>query len=614
MNGNIESMLAEAVHNHQAGRLGEAEEAYRRILAAAPDHPEGLHFLGLLSHQQGRGGEAVALMERAIEQAPTNVFFRSNLGAVYAELGEAGEAIRCDRRALEIEPDDAVTHYNLGKTLEDAGEPDEAIGSYRRSIGIDARFRDAHGNLGALLWKSGLLDEAVACGRRALGIDPNHAPFHSNLGLALKEQGKLDDAIASFRCAVEIDPGYAGAHFNLGMTFADRGNMAEAMASYGRALAIDPNHGRAAAFLYANLRNSGDWARCEALAVRLDTFANAALQNGTRVPETPLLNIARSTDAGRNLAVAKSWSDDISRRCSRIRLADSPSRGPGSRITVGYLSYDFNDHAVGHLISGLFQHHDRSLFKILAYSSGLDDGSSYRRRVIEGCEEFLDIRGMGHAEAARRIRIDGVDILVDLNGHTTGARLEICAMRPAPVQISYLGFPGTTDADFFDYIVTDRIVTPEESARYFSEDFLYMPDCYLINDDAQAIPSRKSTRTEAGLPENAFVFSSFNQPYKIDQTVFGVWMRLLNDVAGSVLWLSKANDLVQFNFSQAAESSGIDPKRLIFAKRVADKDAHLARLTLADMDTPQQRTPFGLGFLSSLLWALISHPAFPQVY
>ena len=276
-------------------------------------------------------------------------------------------------------------------------------------------------------------------------------------------------------------------------------------------------------------------------------------------------------------------------------------RSANGKIVIGYLSEDFRNHPVGHLTCGLYRLHNRGDFKVYGYSYGKDDGSSYRRQIMLGCDRFVDIRSLNSLEAARRIYDDRVDILVELGGHTAGSRLDICALRPAPIQVTYLGFPGTTGAEFIDYIITDKIVSPETHGRYYSEKMAYVPHCYQINNNRQQISENKWSRQDFQLPETGFVFSSFNQPFKIEPMMFAAWMKILRNVPGSVLWLLWDNAIAEKNLRQAAALGQVDPRRLIFSTKMSKED-HLGRMRLADLalDT---RIYNGHTTTSDCLWA-----------
>lgn len=464
-------LLTLANKHHQAGRFAEAEEMYRRILKAQPESAEALHFLGLIAYQRGRNKEAIELIDRAIAIVPGNAYFIANLGLIYNESGKYDEALRCSRRAVEIDPEEANGHFNMGKALEDLWRPDEAIESYRHAISLRPEFVGAHVNLRKLYYRRGETEAAIEACRHALEIDPDLVAALGNLGNALRSAGMLGEAVASYRRAIAIDPKSADAYYNLAITLKDEKSLEEAIESGRRAVAIDPDHRGAAGILVNYLYETCCWDEARALAPIVDRQNAAAIAAGEPTGETPLSHLCRSMNQQANLAVARSWSVNATRRAggSSDDFRHSTAKAAGERITVGYLSSDFMDHPVAHLIEDVIAWHNRHAFQINTYSSGSDGENPYRERIARHCDSFVDIRGLGHGDAAKRIRDDGVDILIDLNGHTKGARPEIAALRPAPVQAVFLGFPGTSGADYFDYILTDRTVTPEESIDQYTE-------------------------------------------------------------------------------------------------------------------------------------------------
>ncbi|HJN22803.1 MAG TPA: tetratricopeptide repeat protein [Rhodospirillales bacterium] len=605
-----------AVNHHRVGRLAEAELLYQQILNLRPNNADVLHLLGLVAYQSNRLEQAIGLIAKALQLEPGNTKFLTNMGSVYSAQAHVDEAIGCYTRALEIDPKYADAHYNLGNALKDQGRLDEAIACYRRSLEIECRSADALYNLGMALSKRGVLDEAIVCYRHVLEIDPHFMDALTNLGIALKGQGKLDEAIgcyrqalqtdpqsavaetnlgnafsyldrraeaiACYRRALEIDPGFAEGHFNLASALKEQGNLAEAIDHCRHALDINPNYATAAASLLHFLQHACAWNDFKKLEAKVDAWIDMAIESGEKSVENPYFLTTRCTDPERNFKVCRSWGADIGKRMASLNLCFDleQNRGPNTKITLGYLSSDFRNHSVGHLIAGLFGCHDRDAFQVIAYSHGHDDGSSYRQRIEQGCDSFVDISQFDDAQAAQRIFEDRVDILVDLNGHTTGNRLQIPALRPAPLQIAYLGFAGGNGTDFFDYIITDRTVTPPEQAEFYSEAFIYMPYYYLVHDREEISP-KAITRADEGLPEDAFVFCSFNNAHKIEPLAFAVWMNLLNALPDSVLWLLESNPLAKANLIEAA-AKGVNAERLVFAAK-RKKDEHLARLRLADL-------------------------------
>jgi len=619
---NATAILETALVHHQAGRFAEAEQRYRQLLTVEPDNPDALHLLGLLRHQVGRHVEAIELIERAVRHTEPNEHFLNNLGQIYKAVGRYADAVTCYRKAIAVNARFAEAYNNLGNALSGLGAVDEAVAAYRQALAVQPDFVLAKYNLGSTLRGAGYLDEATALLREVVAAHHGHADAHNNLGLAFLDQGLVGDAVARFQNALAAQPNNADALNNLGCAFArlelpdqsvdfferalalnpnhadalnnraihlkEAGRLEEALAGYRGVLKTDPNHAYAATNLLFSLGSACAWPEYTALARDIDRRTREAIAKEQTPPERPFHNIIRCADPELNYHVARLWSREITRRTRSASTGFSFSnrRGPRPRLTIGYLSRDFRYHAVGHLVHELFGLHDRGRFAIHAYSFGSDDGSSYRRRIENDCDLFLDVRALDDIETARRIHADGVDILIELTGFTQNNRLGIAALRPAPIQVTYLGFAGTIGGDFFDYIITDRTVTPEDHARFYAEKFVYMPDCYVVHG-REPIATSPPTRAQAGLPDSAFVFCSFNQGHKITPEIFGVWMALLEEFPTSCLWLYKGNPLMIKNLRAAVAEHGVAPDRLIFGEPLP-KDQHLARLRLADLalDTP----------------------------
>ena len=533
---------------HKQGRLAEARPLYAAALASDPGHAEALHLMGLAAYQQGDFDEALARIEAAIRQRP---------GV-------------------------AKYHSNRGNALKEKGRLEEAIAAYRQAIALDAAFADAPFNLGVALREAGDAPGAAQAFQAALRLNPSNVDTRQNLATALYSLGRHDQSIDLFREVLKARPNAAEVHFNLSQTLERAGRYAEAIAEARVALALAPAYAAAAAALHFLMRRCCAWEGMSEVAAVVDADIDAA-GPGVRVAETPFLNVGRCDDPARNLAVARSWGNALANSVLPLFERRPPSPRAEGRIRLGYLSSDMQSHAVGQLMRGLLRRHDHGRFHVSVYSYGRDDGSAYRQDIVRVCDAFVDIRDLAHADAARRIHADGTDILVDLNGWTRGHRLAICAHRPAPVQVGFLGYPGTTGCPFIDYAIVDSVVVPPAHAGLFSEALVFLPDCYLVTDDGQAIAGRGPSRAEAGLPADAFVFCSFNGPAKVEPVMFDAWMRILGAVPGSVLWLRHGDDLADANLRAEAERRGVAGDRLVFARAVPSKDDHLFRMGLADL-------------------------------
>jgi protein O-GlcNAc transferase len=455
-------------------------------------------------------------------------------------------------------------------------------------------------NLGEMLRSLGLWRKAAEAFAHVLELRPDAVAAHNNLASVLRSQGRFRQAEEAYRRAIALMPKEGMLYCNLGHLLKSLDRLDEAAEQYRAALAADPRNHAALVGLYEVAAAQCDWETMAAVAAPLDRATEYALRRGKTPRETPFAHICRKADPARNGLVAQAWARQYEQAPRTVRLPPRGAARSSGPIVVGYLSADFRDHPTAHLIRSLFAAHDRSAVRVHVYSAGPDDGNSYRADIARSADRFADISHMPEMAAARRIAADGVDILVDLMGHTRGNRLGVLAMRPAPVQVAYLGFPGSTGARFIDYLVADRVVLPPQHAAFCTERPIWMPDCYQVNDSAQPVAEAPG-RDAAGLPPDGFVFCCFSQHYKYDPETFACWMRILRAVPGSVLWLAGGLPYAERRLRQAAEQHRIPGKRLIFAPRIP-KPEHLARLALADvaLDT---LTVNGHTTTSDALWA-----------
>ncbi|MHC4077235.1 MAG: O-linked N-acetylglucosamine transferase family protein [Planctomycetota bacterium] len=608
------SLLAEAVRHHRSGELEAAERLYRQILEVDPEHFDALHLAGLVAYRRGRFGEAVELITRAVGVNPNNAEACYRLGNAVVRQGDLEQAIGWYERAVQLQPDYPEACYNLGTAMTQLDRTDEAIRWYERAIKSKADYPEACFNLGNAVSRQGRLQEAVEWYRKALQINPELTAVHNNLANMLMEQGELEGAITHYRQALELEPGYAEAHNNLGNVFvkqgryaaasdcyeqalehgsgnaethknlgvarANQGNRAAAIESFREALRLDPSYVAARSQLLLSQQHLCEW---QDLAAHAEVVIAAVESGSVDVAPHAFLSVAGTTPA-QQLQCARAWA---SKRFDRIiqagRQGEFPhSRDQRERLTVGYLSADLREHPVAMTIAQLIEQHDRSKIKALGYSFGQDDGSAIRRRLEGAFDQFVDLAAADHLSAARKIHDDGVDILIDLMGYTRDSRLEVAALRPAPIQASYWGFCGTTGTSFIDYMLVDEFVIPDEQEGSYSEQLVRLPGCYMPYDGGQEVSAEIRSREQHGLPTDGLVFCCFNNSYKITPAVFDVWMRLLNKVANSVLWLLFDRDEAVANLRGEAQSRGVESQRLVFAPRVPRPD-HLARLQHADL-------------------------------
>ena len=615
----IEMLRDEAYRRYQAGDLATAERLCRQLLQQGPPVAEAVYLLGVIALDVGQTQPAMELFQKTVQLAPDNPVFGNALGEVYLTLDKKSEALACFQRVLALRPTYERGHNNLGRLYHSLGNLAEARSSFAEAVRINPRYAIAHNNLGAIHQALTEYEAATACFRQALSIKPDYPEAHFNLGTVLQAQGDPAGAAGQFQRAIELRPTYTRAFFQLaqvqellrqdyaalasyqeaarlqpddaeiqqqlGNLLIFKGDWAPALSALERSLAIQPDRSESFARLCCARQMVCDWRNYDAEGERLWADASIALANGQVPCATPFQALTLPWSLERQFVIARSHCDSIVKRNRERgieRRHPHPPRIHPDRIRIGYLSGDFYDHPISHLIQGLFGCHDRCRFEVFAYGFGKVDDSIYRQRIVAECEHFVDVSTLSIPALADRIAADGVHILVDLMGHTGINRMAAFALRPAPIQVNFLGMLGTIGADFIDYLITDPTVTPPEYAPYFVEKFATMPHSYLIAEPDPVVVNQKVDRASYGLPENGFVFCSFNGAYKIEPQMFRVWMKILNQVPGSVLWLHTTGPIFEENLRREAQACGVLSERLIFAKWMSRPD-HKTRHRAADL-------------------------------
>lgn len=455
----------------------------------------------------------------------------------------------------------------------------ELVKLYDLALASDPNSLSAYNNRGIALVHQGEFWLAIASFESALAINPHDHDTHINLGGAYYRTGKYQESVEHYRKAVEISPDNTDAHYNLGNTYRQLNLQKQAIACFKRVLELAPQHQDAFYNLCLTSRNVCDWSRYDEFEREMVTRAQTP---GSHLMPFNLLSWCDDPDI--QLQCARHYVDDTI-PLSTPRLNSMPTTD-GGRIKIGYISSDLRQHVVSQLIVELFERHDRDKFEVFAFSLGPKDNGELSERLVKAVDHFMPVGDLSDSEIAALIQQKGIAILVDLNGHSKGARTRILAMRPAPIQMHYLGYIGSMGASFIDYVLVDKVTVPDEMQSFFTEKLLQLP-CYMVHDSQRVVASETMTRKEAGLPDDAFVYCCFNNSYKITPKIFDIWMRCLTTVPGSVLWLVEEGEVVQNNLRREAELRGVNPERLIFAPRIVSAK-HLARLRLADLflDTP----------------------------
>lgn len=669
--------LDDALALHKQGRLAEAAEIYRAIIAQTPNEPDAHNLLGLTEAASGRFNEALALIDQAIALSPQDERYHLNGAGVLRALGRFSEALeyadqavdirndylegwmsrgqiltflnrleealRCYDKAVRLRPGDAVVRTYRGALLNDMQDYRVAIVDFDVAIGNDpvhvkayqgraqarSRINALQGALddlnraheispgqGDILFGRGMIlaalrhdEEALDDFEEALHLLPDDARVRKEIGDIFSRANRLADALNSFDRALELNPDYAEAHNSRGLIMMSLGRFDDALAAFDRAMKIAPalpevKYNRAqtlsqlrrfpeaeAAFSqlvaaghnmpflqghrFAAQLQSCDWSDYAARSRRIAESVMAGVQ-----ADTPFNFLMHGTSAALQLKAAQIF---VETTCPRREppMFQRPDAGQG-KIKLAYLSADFNNHATMLLAAGLFAAHDRQKFEVTGMSFGADDGSEISKAVRSMFDRFIDVHNVSDFEAAKTISDLGIDIAVDLKGHTANSRPGILSYRPSPVQIQFLGFPATMGADYIDYIIADRHLVPEGQESNYAEKIIRLPVSYQVNDNRRPMPEGRPLRIDHGLPSEGFVFCCFNNSFKITPYIFDIWMRLLQNVPGSVLWLLESTTETAGNLRREASTRGVDPARLVFAKRTSFPQ-HLERHQLADL-------------------------------
>jgi predicted O-linked N-acetylglucosamine transferase (SPINDLY family) len=600
----------------QAARDGNHAAAivlYRQTIAQEPNHVEAHSFLGSSLREQGDLVGAIASYGKALALEPRSAEIRVHLAEAQRRLGLLDSAIEtCSqvivldrgnaeahlirglsrqsgsdttgaiddiREAARLRGTSAATFKILGGTLMDAGRIAEAIESLETAAALDPNDYEIFRLLGGCHQATGHVRQAIEGYRKAIALNPKYALTYVHLAGILCLAGESETALAAARIAIRLAPDMPGAYFNLAVALETAGQPSDAIAAYAEALRYKPDFGGALFAKCMLMRQDCIWddiESAEALAQSL-TYKSGE-------PATPF-GVMPMTGALADLHLCNSVYARHMSRCARPALASyapRPIARRSEKIRVGYLSADFRDHATAALLVEVLEAHDKSRFETFGYSIGRTDAHPVTHRILKSLDHFIDLNTLSHVQAAERIRADDIDLLIDLKGYTFQSRCEILVNRPAPIQVNYLGYPTTMGADFIDYIVADRIVAPYAHEAFYTEKIVHLPNSYQSNDRKRKIGDYLPSRAECGLPEQGFVFCCFNANYKLNGRIFDVWMRLLNQTPGSVLWLLASNERAPENIRKEAASRGVDPSRIVFAPKLPGED-HLARMWLGDL-------------------------------
>ena len=533
--------LNRAMRAHASSSLEEAKYFYKKTLIEDPQNSTALGWLGSIEAQLKNHDIAEDLLKKALAKEKNNQHFLLNYANLLYEKRQFHDAVAFYQKAIRQRPSDPICFANLAACYNEQGQP---------LLGL--RVSD-----------------------QAIQLKPDYAEAWSNRGNALQDLKRYEEALASHERALELKPDYAEGWSNKGYTLHELKRFNEAIAHYDKALSLKPDIDWMSGDLLHTKMKICSWS---GLAESLEEISKKVAANEKVVD--PLALLALSDDAL------------LHKKCSEIyiqsrypfnpSLEPIPKRPQSQKIRVGYFSADFHNHATGYLMAELFELHNKGHFELIGFSFGPIANDEMRQRLEKSFDQFIEIGRKSDVEVARLSRDLNIDIAVDLKGFTRDARTGIFAHRAAPIQVNYLGYPGTMGADYIDYIIADKILISPKLQSCYSEKVIYLPNSYQVNDSKRLISDRKFTRQELGLPLNGFIFCCFNNNYKILPATFEGWMRILKAVEGSILWLFQDNSWAAENLKKEAEKQGIAPNRLVFAECLPLPE-HLARHRQADL-------------------------------
>jgi protein O-GlcNAc transferase len=572
-------LFLSAVQHHQAGRLAEAESAYRRILVTQPDHADAAFNLGVALRQRGDADGAIVAYRLALTVTPDYPEAHYNLGNALMAQGSIGEAIAAYLQARRLKVDHAgaaanlaIAYSRLGIALLDQGNPDEATAAFRQAIGLTPHVAEGHYNLGNALKLQRLLSDAATAYRQAIAINPDFAEAHANLGNALLDLGLVDDALAAYAQALRLKPDSPELHYNLGNALKDKGKISDAATAYSEALRLKPDYASAHANLGIVLMGQG----------RLDEAVSAYRAAVTLKPDDAAtfsnllfsLNYDGARTSAELFAAHREWDERYGRSVLRPQ-AYANDRAPARRLKVGYVSPDFRAHSVAYFLEPLFANRNREAIELFCYAD-VQRPDEITARLRGLADRWLSTVDLPDDALAARIGADGIDILVDLAGHTAHNRLGLFARKPAPVQATWLGYANTTGLSAMDYRIVDAVTDPPESQSFASETLLRLPGGFLCYGG----PSGGLDVSAPPCLANGFVtFGSFNNPAKVSQATFDVWARLLTQMPDARLLLKGrglTDETACASFKAQFGERGIAPARIDLVGWLPSSSAHLS--------------------------------------
>jgi predicted O-linked N-acetylglucosamine transferase (SPINDLY family) len=569
-----QTLLQQAIKLHQDGKILDAEKIYITTIKSEPKNFEALHYLGVIKYQQGSYQESIRLIKKAISIKPDYAEAYGNIAMSYKSLQQFDLAIDSLNKAIEIKPRSYSCFYNLGNLNKEIHQYLTAIKYFTMAIELDPNRHEAYFNRGVCHSQLNDIEETKCDYLEAIKIKPDFKEAYKNLSQLYVKEKKNAEAFEILYKLLEIDPDDIISLQMIAELFKDIGKKEHTLSCYKKIIEINPSEFFAEGYIFHLKLFLSDWSEyyedLKSLEEGLSKFKPVA---------APFVGMTAIDDPLLQLASAKSFCKVKGYISTSEELIVAKNN---EKIRIGYYSADFYNHATSYLMAELFELHNKDIFEIHGFSTGQKVDDEMSKRIQQSFSKFHEVSSLNNEQIINLSKEVNIDIAIDLKGHTKDGRPSMFAKRLAPIQVNYLGFPGTTGIKNIDYIVADSVIVPEINQKFYSEKIAYLPNCYQVNDSKRKISEYTFTREELGLPKNAFIFCSFNYVYKINPEVFDSWAKILKQVPDSVLWLMFDNDISSNNLLNEAKKRGVNPDRIIFANRM-DLPLHLARHRLADL-------------------------------
>jgi predicted O-linked N-acetylglucosamine transferase (SPINDLY family) len=575
MNWQINSLLQEAIQNTKRNNFAEAKILLLKILDIEPRNFDALNIIGVISGKENKHIEAINFFKKAQKIKPDNNLVNFNLGKALSEIGKDLDAINYYKIAIRLDKSHLGSWLNFGKSLHQLEKYDEALSYYDQAIKLKPDYFEAHYNKANTLKILKRYDEAIIHYSQAIKLKPDYFNAYIDRGVLFELLKLYDEALFDYDQAIKLKPDSALPYNNKGNVLRNQKHYDQALFNYDKAIKLKPDYPYIFGMILHMKMFLCNW---QNFKVEVENLLLQIYENKKSSYCFPVLALIDSPLTHRKSS--EIWVNDQYPFNSLFGPILKSKRR--DKIKIGYYSEDFREHPVANLIIELFELHNKDQFELFGFYFGPPDSSKMHKRVLSAFNQFIDVRLKSDKDVALMSREIGIDIAVDLSGFTGSSRPGIFSYRAAPIQVNYLGYPGTMGAKYIDYIIADPTLIPIECEQYYSEKIVYLPNTYQPNDRNRLIAEKVFTKDELGLPKDSFVFCCFNNNFKITPDAFDGWVRILKAVKNSVLWLIEENPIAVLNLRKEAQVRGIDSNRLIFAKTMFLPD-HLARHKAADL-------------------------------